>query len=374
MDAAALIAGLRLRRDVPVALHHQILQAIKGLVDDGVLRPGDRLPTVPAISRLCGVSYATAMRAIAGLGQQGVLISKPGVGTHVAERMPGTTEVMVAGYRRSRPGLWQWSYVQQIMEGLRDGYHDPGRGLTLTYMHRHVPPAASLVAAARARGVDGMVVHEPVGRMQEVLRGVARELPCVSLLASLSPQADCVVVAPAGPLREMLHRRIAGGRRAFAYVGFHESIVTPVHEFSPYAAIHRVFLEVMRESGMEPMDSVSPPEVSYHGPRAAWREFLVQTAGRLPDGCVVLTEFPSLAEALADMKPDLDLISYTDCRETRDRLRGVMSLLYLGLDDIARAAVPLLRDAIGARSRAEARVVRLVPQIVEESVPERGDL
>ena len=67
----------------------QILFAVKKAVVAGQLRPGDKFPSVRALSQELRVNPNTAHKVVAALVAEGVLVTTPAVGSIVAERAMG---------------------------------------------------------------------------------------------------------------------------------------------------------------------------------------------------------------------------------------------------------------------------------------------
>ena len=79
--------SIELKPGLPVA--EQILFAVKKAVVAGQLRPGDKFPSVRALSQELKVNPNTAHKVVAALVAEGVLVTTPAVGSIVAEREPG---------------------------------------------------------------------------------------------------------------------------------------------------------------------------------------------------------------------------------------------------------------------------------------------
>ena len=77
-------ADVRLDRNSPVPLYHQIAQPIEELILSGQLTPGTRLEDELSMARRLNVSRPTARRALQQLGDHGLLVRRRGVGTQVA--------------------------------------------------------------------------------------------------------------------------------------------------------------------------------------------------------------------------------------------------------------------------------------------------
>ncbi|HEY1107275.1 MAG TPA: GntR family transcriptional regulator [Opitutaceae bacterium] len=78
---------VELKAGLPVT--EQILFAVKKAVVAGQLRPGDRFPSVRALSQELRINPNTAHKVIATLVSEGVLVTTPAVGSVVAEREQG---------------------------------------------------------------------------------------------------------------------------------------------------------------------------------------------------------------------------------------------------------------------------------------------
>ncbi|MGE7388661.1 GntR family transcriptional regulator [Streptomyces sp. NPDC004126] len=72
--------------EVPGAPYARIAGELRRRIESGELRPGDRVPSTRAITQRWGVAMATASKALAALGQEGLVRAVPGVGTVVADR------------------------------------------------------------------------------------------------------------------------------------------------------------------------------------------------------------------------------------------------------------------------------------------------
>jgi GntR family transcriptional regulator len=69
----------------PVPLYQQIVEQVRGLVALGALRAGDRLPTVRDLAVRGRINRNTAARAIQQLEHEGVVRTRVGQGTFVAD-------------------------------------------------------------------------------------------------------------------------------------------------------------------------------------------------------------------------------------------------------------------------------------------------
>ena len=75
--------AFHLDRADPTPLHHQLAQALEDAIVHGRLAPGDRVEQEVTLSRRLGISRNTVRLALDHLVHQGLLVRRPGYGTHV---------------------------------------------------------------------------------------------------------------------------------------------------------------------------------------------------------------------------------------------------------------------------------------------------
>lgn len=79
---------MRVRRDGPQPIVGQITDQLVALIRGGQLAPGDRLPPVRVLAGFLRVNRNTVAKVYAALERDGWLVSTPGRGTFVPERVP----------------------------------------------------------------------------------------------------------------------------------------------------------------------------------------------------------------------------------------------------------------------------------------------
>jgi GntR family transcriptional regulator len=82
--------SIRIRVDpqLPVPIWSQIEESVRHLVASGALRPGDPLPSVRDLAREQRINPNTVAKAYQRLAEAGVVESRRGEGTFVAEHPP----------------------------------------------------------------------------------------------------------------------------------------------------------------------------------------------------------------------------------------------------------------------------------------------
>jgi GntR family transcriptional regulator len=74
-----------------VPIYVQLVEQVRRGVEVGVLSGGERLPTVRALAGELGVAPNTVVKAYGELQRDGVISSRPGVGTVISEDVGETT-------------------------------------------------------------------------------------------------------------------------------------------------------------------------------------------------------------------------------------------------------------------------------------------
>jgi GntR family transcriptional regulator len=77
---------LDFRSGIPIYV--QIMEQIQRLVETGVLRPGDQLPTVRQLAADLRVNFNTVARAYRLLDEAGIISTQHGRGTYILEEEP----------------------------------------------------------------------------------------------------------------------------------------------------------------------------------------------------------------------------------------------------------------------------------------------
>ena len=88
-----------------VAPYLQLIQQVRQALRLGILREGDRLPTVKEVSGALAINPNTVLKAYRELEYEGVAAAKPGVGTFVTKTL---TDASIAAHQRLSKDLLLW--------------------------------------------------------------------------------------------------------------------------------------------------------------------------------------------------------------------------------------------------------------------------
>ena len=89
-----------------VSYYVQLMQQVRQALLFGILKAGDRLPTVKEVVAQVAINPNTVLRAYRDLEHEGLVVSRPGLGTFVAARVPPA--VAPSSYRPLKDDLERW--------------------------------------------------------------------------------------------------------------------------------------------------------------------------------------------------------------------------------------------------------------------------
>jgi GntR family transcriptional regulator len=73
-----------------VATYLQLAQQVRDALRLGLLEPGDRLPTAQQVVARLAINPNTVLKAYRDLEREGLVRGRPGMGTFVIAKLPGT--------------------------------------------------------------------------------------------------------------------------------------------------------------------------------------------------------------------------------------------------------------------------------------------
>lgn len=79
----------------PVPPYEQVRRQVAALITSGTVQPGDRLPPLRQLAGDLGLAVGTVARAYAALEEAGLLTSRRGAGTRVADGVSASPETVL---------------------------------------------------------------------------------------------------------------------------------------------------------------------------------------------------------------------------------------------------------------------------------------
>lgn len=132
-------------------LSDQIAERLEGMIADGTLRPGERLPAERQLSERLGISRPSLREAIQQLASKGLLSTRQGGGTYVAETLSN-------------------SFSDPLLALLKD---QPNAEFDTLEVRKELEGVAAFNAAVRATPADRERIWAEFNRMAEVQRSAA---------------------------------------------------------------------------------------------------------------------------------------------------------------------------------------------------------
>jgi LacI family transcriptional regulator len=196
-----------LDRHLKVPKYLQLAETLRCQITNGILQPGDQLPSFVQMRSEFGATQNTVEKVFSLLEQDGLIIREPSRGTFVA---PPKARIRtgVIGYIGSTFDKSQmFSYFADIANGVQSEAERMGKRLLLlgdklTWNENDLDK------------VDGVLLCDAEG-VEHTLQRLQAELPCVAMLVA-APNVSSVIADDAGGaknavrhLLELGHRRIA---------------------------------------------------------------------------------------------------------------------------------------------------------------------
>lgn len=162
-------------------LYLQIARQVRSALDDGVLKPGDRLPPQRDLAQHLGVDLTTVTRAIAELRQADLLDAQGAGGTFIA-LSAGNTATSVDLSMNIPPLLASMPFAQGMERGFQHLARQLGQGELMSY---HVGAGSREDRAAAVQWLRPMLGSVAAGRV--VICPGAQAALCALILARTQP-------------------------------------------------------------------------------------------------------------------------------------------------------------------------------------------
>ena len=193
-------------------LYEQVAGRITAAIDSGVLRPGDRLPSIRRLSEQHRVSVSTVLQAYAQLESAGVLEARPQSGHYVRARRG---LVLLCG-----------SFSKTLAHGYRVGWVAPGRYQDRVQMLKFSQTVATTTLPQRAiaKFIEGAGYDRHVrtlrrmlaSSMHRMVNGVSEYFPAGTRLTQPKGGMVLWVELPRKVSALELHRRALEERISIA--------------------------------------------------------------------------------------------------------------------------------------------------------------
>ena len=139
-------------------LYEQIVKDIKAKVERGELKPGEQIWTQQELAAKYGVSLITVKSALASLVNEGVLYTRVGRGTFVAEKP--ARRITLSPLRTLGLVLrdLKHPYFSMIVHSVEERAYELGFNVLLSSSSGDIEKEENQISHFRAMGVDGMII------------------------------------------------------------------------------------------------------------------------------------------------------------------------------------------------------------------------
>jgi len=366
MEQACLIDRILIDRSRGVAPFCQLREALRDSIMRGDFPPGQRLPAIREIAAALRLSPVTVQRAIGDLVREGVLSSRSRSGTFVNPRQVAGTDILAALLDHGGP--LSEHFLDQVVVGLREGFGDPARPISLSLIDPDHVTAEQVLSMCRIRNSNSVLAYRPANAvLVGALRRLAEHLPVCSLVHAIpDARVDHVDIDPKDALRDVLLPHLAGGRRTFVLASWHHLLPG---EFdlasSPYRRLEHAFREILGEAAVEVVELISRAATKRQA-----RQEITAAAADLPESLVVLGLPCGVPTWIAESRSDVDAITYTESRAGLEGYARGDTVLYAGMEICAREAARLLSRRLREGPGTPPTTVTVHPQVFK---PRMGD-
>ena len=142
----------------PMPLYEQIIQDIKARIERGEMKPGERIESHAELSTRYKVSLITVKNALANLANEGVLFSRVGKGTYVAEQP--IRKVDVSDHRMIGLVLRdiKHPYFSMVVHSIEARAYELGYNILLSNSSESIDKEESQIERFRGMGVEGLII------------------------------------------------------------------------------------------------------------------------------------------------------------------------------------------------------------------------
>ncbi len=142
----------------PTPFYEQIERDIKRKIEAGILKPGDNIGSQTDLSREYSVSIVTVKKALSNLTLKGILFTRIGKGTYVAE--PKKDQVDFSKHRTIGLVLRniKHPFFSLISHGIEEKAYELGYNILLSGSSNKIEKEESQINHFRELGVDGLII------------------------------------------------------------------------------------------------------------------------------------------------------------------------------------------------------------------------
>jgi len=139
-------------------LHFQIRRDLQEKINTGELRPGDQIASNSVLAQKYKVSLITVKKAVAGLIDAGLLFSRVGKGTYVADNLQRTIPIQ----KQKNIGIVlrdiKHPFFSMILHSIEEKAYDLNYNILLSNSGGKIQKEESIIKRFLEMGVDGLII------------------------------------------------------------------------------------------------------------------------------------------------------------------------------------------------------------------------
>lgn len=152
----------KINRNSSTSLHIQIRNEILGNILNGILKPGDKLPSENELSNKFNVSRSTVRLALSDLTRKEFVYSKPGKGTFVAFSVINEAKMDLVGFIDSPEN-------EGIIEKVEVIENEKSKSLGHIYARLQINPGEKILSITSLRYTNNSVIGVDISYLPEGL-------------------------------------------------------------------------------------------------------------------------------------------------------------------------------------------------------------
>lgn len=142
----------------PTPFYEQIEKDIFRKIDEGILKPGDTVGSHSELSKEYSVSAITVKKALSNLTKDGVLFTRIGKGTYVAEKPKAGVDISFTKTIGLVLRDIQHPYFSMIVHGIEEKAYELGFNLLLSSSSNKIEKEENQINHFKKLGVDGLII------------------------------------------------------------------------------------------------------------------------------------------------------------------------------------------------------------------------
>lgn len=317
----------------------QIADALRQQIEQGQLKPGDRLPSINEMIADYGISLHTVGKVHDALGAEGLIRRDRGRGVFVDTKPKAIATGFLAYFSLNYGIVKNMAYHAVIQQGIRQAAHEAGKYLTIVEEPRDFPHWSLM---------EGLLINDMGHYDRKELKALLpANLPRLNMMFN-DPGTHSVMADDADGMRQAMEDLIAAGHHRIGYLSHLQHVILQERHQAYLATLQSHDLPVQPEWVYDKVAPIYPTYREY-GYRAmqqwlsdGW-ENLRLTAVLAHNDSAALGMIEALAERGIRVPEDISIIGFDGVVD--NAITSIeLSTVRVPLREIAQTAIRVLLD------------------------------